>query len=295
MRVIIGGGSGFLGQALADRLRAEHQVQILTRRPRPGQPDDVRWTPDGGSGEWGRVVDGADVVINLAGEAIADRRWTSARKAALKESRLLATRSLVAAIDAAGAPPKTFISASGVNYYGPHGDERLDENAAAGADFLATLCVEWERAAYAASLRTRVVTVRNGVVLAASGGALERMTLPFKLGVGGPIGSGRQYLSWIHRTDWVELIVWLMAQNEGGAFNGTAPEPITNRELARAIGRALHRPAIIPVPAFALRLAVGELANMLLTGQRVVPAHAQSLGFQFRYPTIDAALTNLFA
>ena len=294
MHVVITGGSGFLGQALAARLRPSRTVKILTRHPRPGAADDVGWTPNGGTGDWSRVVDGAEAVINLAGEGIADRRWTRARKVALRESRLLATTSLVAAIDAVSTPPRVLISASGINYYGAHGDERLEEDAAPGTDFLATLCVEWERAAQAASSRTRVVMVRNGVVLDASKGALPRMALPFKLGVGGPLGSGRQYLSWIHRADWVELIVWLMEHDETGAFNGTAPEPVTNRDFSRALGRALHRPAIFPVPGFALRLAVGELADMLLTGQRVVPAHALAGGFRFQFPTIEAALSDLF-
>jgi uncharacterized protein (TIGR01777 family) len=295
MHVVIAGGSGFLGGALAARLRPSRTVKILTRRPRPGAADDVGWTPDGSTGDWRGVVEGAEAVINLAGEGIADRRWTPARKAALRDSRLRATGSLVAAIDAASTPPRVLVSASGVNYYGAHGDERLEEDAPPGTDFLATLCVEWEGAAQAARARTRVVTVRNGVVLDASKGALPRMALPFKLGVGGRVGSGWQYLSWIHRTDWVELIVWLMEHDATGPFNGTAPEPVTNRDFSRALGRALHRPALFPVPGFALRLAVGELADMLLTGQRVVPAHALARGFRFRFPTIDAALSDLFA
>ncbi len=234
-------------------------------------------------------------MINLAGEGIADRRWTAARKVALRESRLRATTSLVAAINAVSTPPRVLISASGVNYYGPHGDERVDETTPPGHDFLATLCVDWERAAQAASARTRVVITRNGVVLHPSGGVLERMALPFKLGVGGVVGSGRQYMPWIHREDWIELIAWFIDQRaEDGPFNATAPEPATNRDFSHALARALHRPALFPVPGFALRLAVGEIADILLTGQRVVPARALAGGFTFRFPTIEAALTDVF-
>lgn len=293
MSVVVAGGSGFLGQALAAHLRARHVVTILTRRPRAGHPDDVAWTPDGTAGPWARAIEGAHAVVNLAGEGIADRRWTGARKAALRASRLDATRSLVAAIDAASTPPAIFISASGVGYYGFRGDEIVDEGAVPGTDFLAKLCVEWEGAAQAASARTKVAVVRSGLVLESSGGALKRMLLPFRLGVGGPIGSGRQYFPWIHRGDWVRLVTWLIDQQPTGAFNATAPETITNGELARALGRALHRPAVLPVPAFALRLALGELSDALLEGQRPVPAHAQALGFTFEFPTIDAALRSL--
>lgn len=316
MHVVVAGGSGFLGRALVAELRQRRTVKVLTRRPRAGAPDDVAWAPDGTAGPWAQTIEGAHAVVNLAGESIADRRWTAARKAALRASRLDATRSLVAAIAAATTPPAILVSASGVGYYGFRGDEILDERAPAGDDFLATLCVEWESAARAASARTNVAIVRSGLVLDRSGGALKRMLLPFTLGVGGPIGSGRQYFPWIHRADWVRLVAWLVDRTPTDAstfplsasasargasadtsvdrFNATAPETITNAEFARALGRALHRPAILPVPAFALRLALGELADALLTGQRPVPAHAQELGFTFNFPTIKAALEDLF-
>jgi uncharacterized protein (TIGR01777 family) len=264
----------------------------------------VAWNPDGSSGEWIATVDGAHAVINLAGEGIADRRWSAARKTALRNSRLHATHSLVAAIQQAATPPRVFVSASGVGYYGARDDEPLSEDAPAGADFLSALCVEWEQAAQSASGRTRVALVRSGLVLEPSGGALKRMLLPFKLGAGGPIGSGRQYFPWIHRDDWVRLVVWIIDRNAApldtvkrldpaGPFNAVAPGTITNAEFAHALGRALHRPAVLPVPAFALRLALGELAESLLTGQRPIPAHAQALGFQFQFPNIDAALKDL--
>lgn len=293
MHIVIAGGSGFLGRALAAHLASRSTIHVLTRRPRAGHSQDVSWTPDGRTGAWARVIDGAHAVINLAGEGIADRRWTQARKAALRDSRLLATHSLAAAIQEASTPPGAFISASGVGYYGPRADEILDESAPPGSDFLATLCVDWERAARAASGRTRVALIRTGLVLEPSGGALQRLLWPFKLGAGGPIGSGRQYFPWIHRDDWVRLVSWMVDTDASGPFNASAPQAITNAEFAEALGRALHRPAVIPVPAFALRLALGELADSLLTGQRVTPAHAQALGFQFQFPTIDLALADL--
>jgi uncharacterized protein len=294
MHVVVAGGSGFLGRALVARLRNDRTVKVLTRQPRPGEPDDVPWAPDGTAGSWAHVIEGAQAIVNLAGEGIADRRWTDARKAALRTSRLDATRSLVAAIDAASTPPAILVSASGVGYYGFRGDEVLDEQAPPGTDFLAKLCVEWEAAARAASGRTKVAVVRSGLVLDPSGGALKRMLLPFKLGVGGPIGSGRQYFPWIHRADWVGLVAWLVDRTPTDRFNATAPETVTNGEFARALGRALHRPAVLPVPAFALRLALGELSDALLTGQRPIPAHAQALGFTFNFPTIEGALRDLF-
>lgn len=295
MHVVIAGGSGFLGRPLAARLQQDRTVKILTRRARADHPDEVAWTPDGSAGEWSRVIDGAEAVVNLAGENIGDRRWTSTRKVALRESRLRSTASLVAAINAVSTPPRVLISASGVNYYGPHGDEPVDESTPPGHDFLAALCVDWERAAQHARARTRVVITRNGVVLHSSGGVLKKMALPFTFGVGGVVGSGRQYTSWIHRTDWIELIVWLIEQSGlDGPFNATAPGSATNREFSYALGRAMHRPSLVPVPAFALRLAVGELAELLLTGQRVVPTRALTSGFTFRFPTIEAALTDLY-
>lgn len=295
MHVVIAGGSGFLGHALAARLRADgDSVTILTRHTRPRTPEEVHWPADGSVGPWAQILESADAVVNLAGENISGKRWSPARKAALRDSRLLATSSLVDAIMAAETPPRVLISASGVNYYGAHGSERLDERTPPGTDFLATLCVEWERTARAASARTRVAIVRNGVVLHPSGGALPKMVLPFRFGAGGHVGTGQQYLAWIHLTDWIELVLWLIDRPDEGAFNATAPEPATSREFARALGRALHRPSLLPVPGFALRLAVGELADLLLTGQRVVPARALAGGFAFRFPTIEAALDDLF-
>jgi uncharacterized protein (TIGR01777 family) len=291
--VVIAGGSGFLGQKLEKRLTGEgHRVILLSRRP--GRADTVTWRPDGSAGNLAPHLEGVDAVVNLAGEGIADRRWSASRKAALRSSRILATRTLARAMAACRRPPRVFVSASAVGYYGPHGDEPVTESTPPGSDFLATLCIEWEQEAQAASTQTRVAIIRTGLPLSADGGALAKMLLPFKLGGGGPFGSGNQYMPWIHVDDWTSLVAWLIGdERAAGAFNATAPAPVTNRAFARALGRALHRPAVMPMPAFALRLAVGELATALLTGQRALPTHAERLGFRFVYADIDAALASL--
>lgn len=254
----------------------------------------MQWDPNGGAGPWAHVVDGADAIVNLAGEGIADRRWTAARKLALRNSRVLATRSIVAAMDSAERRPQVLVNASGIGYYGDCGADVVTENTPAGNDFLAAVCTAWEDAATRLVPRTRVALVRSGLVLHPSGGALARMLLPFRLGIGGRLGSGRQYLSWIHLDDWVSLVVWAMTNPAAaGPFNSTSPSPVTNAAFTRALGRALHRPTVLPVPAFGLRLAFGELADTLLTGQRAIPARAQQLGFQFRFGEIDSALRAL--
>ena len=296
MKVVIAGGSGFLGAALRAALLADgHAVANLTRRPQPSTPDDVMWTPDGGTNGWAHVVEGADAVINLAGAGIADARWSDERKALIVTSRIAATRSLVAAITRATTPPRVFVSASAVGYYGPRGAEIVTEATPAGTDFLAKVCVDWEREADQASAVTRVTIVRTGLVLHTQGGALASMLLPFKLGAGGPLGGGAQYMPWIHRDDWVDLVRWLMAEpGARGAFNGTSPTPVTNAEFVRALGRALWRPAVVPMPAFALKLLLGEMADLLLTGQRAVPARALEMGFRFRFERLEDAFADLF-
>lgn len=294
MRVVVAGGTGFLGRALVAALRAEgHHVCVLTRRP--SAPEEVGWTPDGTAGAWAAAVDGAEVLVNLAGAGIADRRWSQARKRVLATSRLDATRSLVAAALAAAAPPRVFVSASAVGYYGDRGDELLTEEALPGEDFLGRLAQEWEAAARAVEpIGTRLALVRTGIALAPDGGALGKMLLPFRLGLGGRLGTGRQYMPWIHRGDWVRLVRWLIAEPAAqGAFNATAPNPVTNAEFTRALARALGRPAVLPVPALALRLIFGELASALLGGQRAVPTRALAMGFRFDYPEIGAALASL--
>ena len=294
MRIVLAGGTGFLGRALQAHLRGlDHRVVVLSRRPRNRGPDQVAWTPDGTTGPWAAALDGSHAVVNLAGEGIADARWSAARKSALRDSRVLSTRSLVGAIHRASAPP-VLVNASGIGYYGDRGDELVTEAAPAGNDFLAELCVDWEREAEQASSTTRVILLRNGLVMHPSGGALTKMLLPFRLGAGGPLGPGTQYLPWIHLSDWLELVAWLLNSADArGAFNVTAPSPATNAEFTRALGRAVRRPAFIPVPAFALPLLLGELADTLLSGQRAVPTRATSMGFTFKFCEIEPALRDL--
>jgi uncharacterized protein (TIGR01777 family) len=234
--------------------------------------------------------------VNLAGESIAGSRWSNARKQHILDSRVQATRTLADAIAGASRPPPVFVSGSAVGYYGPRGDEVVTETQPPGSDFLARVCTAWEAEATRAASVTRVVCMRTGLVIENGGGALPRMVLPFKFGIGGPLGSGRQYMPWIHRDDWVALVRWTMATAAAdGPINATAPNPVTNTEFSRALGRALHRPAFMPAPGFALRLALGEMADaLLLSGQRVVPAKAEQLGFRFRFTHLDDALRAIF-
>jgi uncharacterized protein len=299
VRIVIAGGTGFLGTALAATLRADgHDLVVLTRQTGTLPRELAPWTPDGTAGPWARVIDGAGAVINLAGAALDEKRWTEPRKRVLVESRVLPTRSLVQAIGAAARPPSVFLSSSAVGYYGARGDHVVTEDGAAGSDFLARLVTQWENEAEAAaSTHTRVALLRSGIVLAPDGGALGRMLWPFKLGVGGPFGNGRQYMSWIHRQDWVGMARWLLATPEAnGPFNAVAPAPVTNEVFAATLARVLRRPHLLRAPRFALRLALGEMADAaLLAGQRAVPAKAQALGFRFRWPELEAALRDLLA
>jgi uncharacterized protein (TIGR01777 family) len=292
---VIAGGSGFLGQKLSRRLVSEgHRVQILTRRP-AGGADQITWNPDGSPGALPPHLEGADAVVNLAGENLAEGRWTKRRKQALVSSRVLPTRTLARAINACHTPPRVLVSASAVGYYGPHGDEPVTEATPAGSDFLARICVEWEQEARAAETpRTRLVIIRSGVVLANDGGALKKMLRPFRLGLGATLGSGAQYFPWIHADDWSSLVYWLIGNGDAaGAFNATAPEPVNNHTFTKTLGQVLGRPAVLKAPAFALRLAMGEMAGMILHGQRVMPVHAEHLGFQFTHRALEGALRSL--
>src|SRR3954452_23496116 len=255
MKIVIAGGSGFLGGPLAEVYAEEgHEVIVLTRSLAPGEsrhdsgtgvPGITRlgWSADGKIGPWATIIEGADAVINLSGEAIDKGRWTPQRKAQLRDSRILATRSLAAAILAAAVPPKAFVSGSAIGYYGNAADRPITESSPPGQDFLAQLCEDWEGEAHRAEASgARVALLRTGVVLDRSGGALPRMMLPFKFFAGGPLGAGRQYVSWIQRLDWVELVRWVVhTPDAAGAINATAPAPVTSRELARAVRAAVRR------------------------------------------------------
>jgi uncharacterized protein len=300
MNIVIAGGTGFLGRPLTAALAASgHQVTLLSRSGGASGPArTVPWTPNGSAdGSWTSSIDGADAVINLAGESIAARRWTDAQKAKILDSRVQATRSLVTAVSRATRPPAVFLSGSAVGYYGPQADQIVTEETPAGRDFLATVCQRWEaEARNLEGTATRLVYVRTGLVLERDGGALPQMLPPFRFGAGGPVGSGRQYWPWIHREDWVDLMQFLIATPTAiGAVNATAPHPVPNLEFAKALGRALHRPAFMPAPGFALKLLLGEMAEgLLLSGQRAVPAKAERLGYTFRFKQIDDALRAIF-
>jgi uncharacterized protein (TIGR01777 family) len=301
MQIVIAGGTGFLGSPLTSALLADgHGVAVLSRNASARVPQGARvvpWDPHRALSPWTTEIDGADVVINMAGEPIADHRWTAAQKQCIEDSRIVSTRRLAEAITQAAAPPAVFINGSGVGFYGPCGSEIVTEETGAGTDFLGTVCRRWEaQAVEAASPRTRVVCVRTGLVLGTDGGALRQMLLPFKLGAGGRLGSGQQYWPWIHRRDWIDLVRFAIEHGAlAGPMNATAPQPVTNAEFTRALARALKRPAVFPVPAVALRILLGEMADaLLLTGQRAVPAKAQHLGFTFRFASLDAALADLF-
>jgi uncharacterized protein (TIGR01777 family) len=296
MKVVVSGGTGFLGGRLVHALRADgHQVVVLTRRP-ASAAGEVHWAPGSAVGTWATAFEGAGAVVNLAGEPIAEGRWTAARKQTILASRVEATRGVVAAMRVAGARGATLLSGSAVGYYGTHRDGALDESSPPGHDFLATVCREWEAEALDASGDARVVLLRTGFVVARDGGALPRLALPFHFFAGGPLGSGRQVMSWIHRDDWVAMVRWALASAAvRGPLNLTAPSPATNREMAAAVGRALHRPSFMPAPAFALRLMLGEMADaLILNGQRVLPRVALNGGFTFQYASLDQALAEIY-
>ena len=296
MTVVLAGGSGFLGSRLRAQLeRAGYRVLNLTRSPSAGRSGDVPWQPDGSAGRLSAHLEGATAIVNLAGENIAATFWTEARKTQLRQSRILATQTLVKAIAGCERPPAVLISGSAVGYYGAHGGEAVTERTPPGTDFLARLCVDWENEARAAaSPKTRLAIVRSGLVLGATGGALKKMLLPFKLGLGATLGSGDQYMPWIHIDDWVAMVIWLIGADRAmGAFNASGPTPVTNRNFTRTLGRVLRRPAVFHAPAFVLKIGLGELANMLLTGQRVLPAAAEAMGFRFAYRELEPALRSL--
>jgi uncharacterized protein len=293
--IVIAGGSGFLGRKLARRLKADgHRIVTLTRRP-TGDSGQVAWQPDGEPGTLPRHLEGTDAVVNLAGEGIADKRWSPARKEQLRSSRVLSTRTLVRAVTLCSHPPRVFVSGSGKDYYGPRDAAPVSEAAGPGSDFLARLCVEWEQEArIVESPATRLAIVRTGLALDRDGGALAKMLLPFKLGLGATLASGDQFMSWIHVDDWTAMVSWLIRDDRAtGAFNATAPAPVTNRAFTRTLGRVLHRPAVLHAPGFVLRAALGELAMALIGGQAAVPAHAEQLGFRFTHRALEPALASL--
>jgi uncharacterized protein (TIGR01777 family) len=299
MRIFLTGGTGFIGshfvRALADR---GDECVVLSRSGQdPWRHSQVRVIQGDPTdpGDWQREVDGVDAVVNLAGARIIDpkHRWTPARKRLLKDSRIDATENIVAAIRQAKHPPPVLLSSSAIGFYGPRADEILDESESAGGDFLASLSWEWERAARQAQDVTRVTQLRTGLVLGRGGGILDALLPVFKLGLGGPWGSGDQWLSWIHMADQVGIMLFALDHDLGGPVNLTAPRPVTVSEFAATLGRAVRKRAVLPAPAFALRMGLGQAATALLDSQRVVPRRALGAGYKFRYSEVDEALKPL--
>jgi uncharacterized protein (TIGR01777 family) len=305
MRVFITGGSGLVGTRLIHWLRQrQDEVIVLTRRPEIARQklDAACVLVEGDpmqAGEWQRAIEPCDAVVNLAGENIFGRRWNAAFKEMLADSRVNSTRQVIEALGrnpkTAGGSPKTLVNASAIGYYGPHGDEELTEDSPPGDDVLARVCIAWEEAARGAeALGVRLAILRIGIVFAKEGGALAQMLTPFRLFAGGPVGSGKQYMSWIHIDDLVRLILVGLDRPEArGPINATAPAPVTNKEFARALGRVLHRPSFMRTPRFMLRVMVGEAADVIATGQRVLPCRAGELGFTFKFPEVEGALRDL--
>jgi uncharacterized protein len=296
VKITISGASGLIGRRLLKTLAAEgHTLHVLSRHAGTNLPGGVRlssWDPSKGEPPADSLSD-ADAVIHLAGETVA-QRWTEDVKRRIRESRVTGTRNLVAALKKLPRPPAILVCASATGYYGSRGDEILTETSAPGSGFLPEVCVAWESEARAAeALRTRVVMMRTGVVLDTRGGALLRMLPPFRMGVGGKLGTGKQWMAWIHLQDLAALFHLALDQALSGPINGVAPYPVDNAEFTRTLAAALHRPALLPVPGFGLKMAFGEMSEILLASQRVSPKAAETAGFRFRFPQLAPALADL--
>lgn len=300
MRIVITGGTGLIGSAVAREMGSSgHEVVVLTRDlsktgPLPPDTRAVQW--DGRTaGDWAQLLDGDTAIVHLAGDPVAVGRWTEEKKRRIRDSRVESGRAVLAAVRRAKAKPRALLQGSAVGYYGDAGDEVVTESHPPGDDFLARVCVEWEAStAEVAEMGVRRPVLRTGIVLSDQGGALPRMALPFRMLAGGPLGNGRQWFPWIHEADEVGAIRFLIEREDAdGPFNLTAPAPLTNRDLSRALGEVLHRPSFAPAPGFALRLLLGEMADALLHGQRAVPRRLLDLGYVFRYPAALAALRSL--
>jgi len=290
MKVVIGGANGLIGSELGRALRARgDEVVALVRKPRG--PGEVNWD---GRGVPAGALERADAAVNLSGANIGARRWSEPYKKEIVDSRVESTRAFVEGMRAARPRPKVFVNASAVGAYGGRGDEELTEDSAPGGDFLAGVCKASEaQALRAEELGVRTVLLRTGVVLASQGGSIKQMLPTFKAFVGGPIGNGKQWFPWIHLADEVGLILWALDGAVRGPLNAVAPAPVRMKEFAQALGRALHRPALFSVPALVLRLGLGEMAEVLLEGQRAVPRKALKGGYRFRFPELPGALADL--
>jgi hypothetical protein len=298
MRILISGSSGLIGSALVPRLRAAgHEVVRLVRGAVSPDGPSIPWDPGRGALDRAALA-GVEAAVHLAGEDVSSERWTAEKKARIRDSRVVGTRLLAEALAALPRPPAVLVSASALGFYGDRGDETLTEDSAPGRGFLATVCQQWEAAtAPAAAAGVRVVLLRLGVVLSPAGGVLARLLGPFRLGLGGPVGSGRQYVSWITLDDTLGAVEHVLARDAlRGPVNAVSPTPVTQLEFARTLGRVLGRPTLVPVPAFALRLMFGEMADeMLLASARLEPARLLAAGYVFRHPTLEEALAHLVA
>jgi len=299
MKVTVTGATGRVGSRLVQALKARgDEVTVLSRNPDSASErlgvEAVAWDPKAGSVPSAAIV-GRDAVVHLAGEDVG-QRWTDKTRAEIIDSREQSTRNLVHSIFDTKPRPGALICASASGYYGARGDDIVTENDPPGRDWLADVCVRWEAQADTAKLGTRVVKVRTGIVLDAEGGALAKMLPPFKAGVGGPIGGGKQYMPWIHRDDIVGLYLAAIDNAEfDGPINGSAPEPVTNKQFSKALGQALHRPAAAPVPGFTIKLMYGAMSQIVLTGVRMVPGRSAELGYEFQHPDLDEALRDTLA
>jgi len=302
MKIVIAGGTGFIGSHLSRRLiEGHHEVTVLSRN----RSKALKFLPDSVTvAEWNaksvktleQILNGTDAIVNFMGEPLADARWTKARKELLLSSRIDTTGVLVEAIGRTTNKPGTLINASGIGFYGPQPNQSVTEVSPCGSGFLADLCVDWEGAARRAEeFGVRVILLRIGMVLGQTGGALSRMALPFRLFLGGPISPGTQKVSWIHQKDLSELMNWLLHKSDiFGPVNAVAPESVTMKEFCKTFGHVLDRPSWIPVPEFVLNLTLGEMATLMTTGQEVRPLVAEQKGFNFSYPKLDSALQSLF-
>ncbi len=296
MKVAMSGASGLIGTALRSSLTSTgHEVLALTRQASLSPLETITWDVDKGRFD-ASGLEGVDAVIHLAGEPVATR-WNQARKKAIRQSRVRGTKLIVEGLKSLKNPPKLLVSASAVGFYGDGGDTELDESAPPGEGFLPDVCQEWEKATMEAlGLGIRAVCMRTGIVLSTKGGALGQMLLPFKLGVGVPIGSGKQWMPWVHIDDIVGAFRYVMANDDlVGAVNGTSPNPATNADFSKALGRALHRPAFLPAPAFALKILFGEMAQILLEGQRALPKKLLFAGYEFKYPDLSDVLEDVIS